>query len=129
MKYIRSFFESSVEKPKIKSTEIDGFVVLQGKDAQSNDHLTFELSKDDDLWFHAKGVPGSHVLIIVKDKLPTEVTIKKVAKIAAKNSKSKEENVVVLYCKKKYVKKTPDMNAGQVKVDYTNSYEIIVPKN
>ncbi len=81
------------------------------------------------MWFHAKGVAGSHVLIKVKDKLPTELTIKKVAMIAAKNSKSKEDMVNVVYCKKKYVKKTPDLNPGQVKVDYNNSYEIIVPRN
>ena len=82
-----------------------------------------------DIWMHAKGVPGSHVIIKVKDKVPTETTIKRVAMIAAKNSKSTEDMVKVVYCKKKYVKKEPGMNTGQVKVDYINANEIIVPKN
>jgi predicted ribosome quality control (RQC) complex YloA/Tae2 family protein len=130
MKFIKSFLESKKsEKPKIKKHDIDGFVVYQGKDANSNEHITLELSNEDDIWMHAKGVPGSHVLIKIKDKIPTETTIKRVAIIAAKNSKSEEDMVKVVYCKKKYVKKEPGMNTGQVKVDYINANEIIVPKN
>jgi len=129
MRYIKNFFESKADKPKIKKYEIDGFIVYQGKDSESNDYLTLEIAKEEDLWFHAKGVPGSHVVIKVKDKLPTEPVIKKVAEIAAKNSKSKEESVLVVYCKKKFVTKSPGMNVGQVKVDYMNANEIIVPKN
>jgi predicted ribosome quality control (RQC) complex YloA/Tae2 family protein len=130
MKFIKSFLESKKsEKPKIKKHDIDGFVVYQGKDAISNEHITLELANEDDIWMHAKGVAGSHVLIKIKDKIPTETTIKRVAMIAAKNSKSEEDMVKVVYCKKKYVKKEPGMNTGQVKVDYINANEIIVPKN
>jgi predicted ribosome quality control (RQC) complex YloA/Tae2 family protein len=130
MKFIKSFLESKKsEKPKIKKHDIDGFVVFQGKDADSNEHLTLEVATENDIWMHAKGVPGSHVIIKVKDKVPTETTIKRVAMIAAKNSKSEEDMVKVVYCKKKYVKKEPGMNTGQVKVDYINANEIIVPKN
>jgi len=130
MKFIKSFLESKKsEKPKIKKHDIDGFVVFQGKDADSNEHLTLEVATENDIWMHAKGVPGSHVIIKVKDKVPTETTIKRVAMIAAKNSKSTEDMVKVVYCKKKYVKKEPGMNTGQVKVDYINADEIIVPKN
>jgi predicted ribosome quality control (RQC) complex YloA/Tae2 family protein len=130
MKFIKSFLESKKsEKPKIKKHDIDGFVVYQGKDAISNEHITLELANENDIWMHAKGVPGSHVLIKIKDKIPTETTIKRAAIIAAKNSKSEEDMVKVVYCKKKYVKKEPGMNTGQVKVDYINANEIIVPKN
>lgn len=129
MRHILKFLESKSNKPNIKRHDIDGFVVFQGRDAESNDHLTFELSSDDDYWFHAKGVPGSHILLKVKDKLPTESTIRKCAELAAKNSKSKEDEVLVVYCKKLFVKKTSDLKAGQVKVDYINANEIIVPRN
>ncbi len=130
MKFIKSFLESKKsEKPKIKKHDIDGFVVYQGKDANANEHITLELSNENDIWMHAKGVPGSHVLIKIKDRIPTETTIKRAAIIAAKNSKSEEEMVKVVYCKKKYVTKQPGMNTGQVKVDYINANEIIVPKN
>ena len=129
MKYIKSFLESNKSnKPNIKKHDVDGFLVLQGKDAPSNEHITLELANENDIWFHAKGVPGSHVLIKVKDKVPTETTIKRVAMIAANNSKSQDDMVKVVYCKKKFVTKEFGMNTGQVKVDYINANEIIVPK-
>ena len=129
MIYLKYFFESKADKPKVKKHDIDGFVVYQGKDANANEYLTLEVANDEDIWMHAKGVPGSHVIIKIKDKLPTETTIKRVAMIAAKNSKSTDEMVKVVYCKKKFVKKEPGSNVGQVKIDYINSYEIIVPRN
>lgn len=129
MKYIKSYNESKKVKPNIKKYLIGDFVVIQGKDANANDMVTFEMSSDDDVWMHAKGVPGSHVLIKVKDKLPTEDVIKQAAEIAVKNSKSKEDKVLVVYCKKKFVKKEKGMNPGQVKVDYKNANEIVINKN
>ena len=129
MIYLKSFLESKKEKKyKFKKLDIDGFVVYQGKDAVSNDYITLELAKENDIWLHAKGVHGSHVIIKVKDKQPTEITIKKAAEIAAKNSKSTEEKVEVVYCKKKFIKKEPGMKAGEVKPDYINAYTIFVSK-
>jgi predicted ribosome quality control (RQC) complex YloA/Tae2 family protein len=128
MKYIKSFFESKKGKPNYKKHDIDGFVVYHGKDANANEHLTLEVANEDDIWMHAKGVPGSHVIIKIKDKVPTETTIQRAAMIAAANSKSSDDMVKVVYCKKKYVTKEPGMNTGQVKVDYINANEIIVPK-
>jgi len=129
MKYLKRFNESKkLDKPNYKKLDVDGFIVYQGKDARANDYVTFELSSDEDYWFHAKGVPGSHVLIKVKDKIPTKEVIKKVAQISAKNSKSDKEDVLIVYCKKKFVKKESGMNPGQVKVDYNNAYEITVSK-
>jgi len=129
MKYIKYFFESKSDKPKVKKHDVDGFVVFQGKDANTNEYLTLEVANDEDIWMHAKGVPGSHVIIKIKDKVPTETTIQRAAIIAAKNSRSTEDMVKVIYCKKKFVTKEPGMNTGQVKVDYINVNEIIVPKN
>lgn len=144
MEYLKKFnifVESKSSKPNIKTiTDIDGckdFVIYQGRDAVSNDHVTFVLSSDEDYWFHAKGRPGSHVLIKVKDKIPDEKLIYKVAEIAAKNSKppkneeggeikSDKEEVDVIYCKKKFVTKSEGMKPGQVAVDKVNSKTIKV---
>lgn len=128
MKYIRTFFESKKDRPNYKKHDIDGFVVYQGKDANANEHLTLEIANEDDIWMHAKGVPGSHIIIKIKDKVPTETTIRRAAILAAANSKSNDDMVKVVYCKKKFVTKEPGMNTGQVKVDYINADEIIVPK-
>lgn len=127
IKKYKSFNESKDKFPNIKTLDIDGFIVYLGRDAKSNDHLTFNMSNTNDIWLHTKGVPGSHMLIVVKEKLPTLEVIKKVAEIAKKNSKAKDKNnVTIVYCKAKFVKKEPGMNDGQVRVDYGNSNEIIV---
>lgn len=113
----------------IKRHLIDDFVVFQGKNAAANDFLTLELANEDDIWMHAKGVPGSHVLIKVSDKLPTLEVIKKAAQIAADNSKGNSgSEVTVVYCKRRFVHKRPGMNPGQVEVEYKNSNQIIVTK-
>lgn len=128
IKRYSNFYESKSEKfPNIKTLVIDGFTVMIGKDALSNDYLTTKMANDDDLWFHASGVPGSHIIIRVKDKLPSPELIKEVAKLAAKNSKSpKGSKSKIVYCKAKFVKKTSDLKPGQVIVDYINSEEVIV---
>ena len=129
MKYLKQFNEGKKDKPNYKKFELDGFVIVQGKDAVANDYVTLELSNDNDIWFHVKGFPGSHILIKVKDRLPTQEIIKKVAELAVKNSKAPSGNTItVVYCKKKFVKKEKGMNPGQVKVDYNNAYEIKVDK-
>ena len=113
--------------PNIKKVDIDGFVVYIGMDSKSNDHLTFNISDNEDYWFHIKGVPGSHVVIHLKENLPTEVVIKKVAELAKKYSKAdKDDKYTVVYCKRKFVKKDPGMIDGQVKIDNKNSHYIIV---
>jgi predicted ribosome quality control (RQC) complex YloA/Tae2 family protein len=127
MKYL-NFFESKKDKfPNIQKLEIEGFIVYVGKDAKSNDHLTFNVSDKEDIWLHVKGVPGSHVVIRVRENLPTETVIKSAAQLAKRNSKaSKESNVTVVYCQRRFVSKESNMNDGQVKVDHTNSYKIVV---
>lgn len=111
--------------PNIKKMDIDGFTVYVGGDAKSNDHLTFNIADSSDIWMHTKGFPGSHVVIVTSDVIPTETTIRKVAELAKKNSKAKnEKNAPVVYCQRRFVKKEPGMNDGQVSVDYVNAHDI-----
>ncbi len=135
MKYLKSFNESSKNKfPNIQKKEIDGFVVYIGKDAKSNDYLTFNIADDFDIWMHVKGVPGSHIVIKTKEltstketTLPSIEVIKKAAELAKKNSKAlKDEKVIVVYCNRRFVRKEKSMNEGQVKVDYKNASEISI---
>lgn len=120
--------ESKKDKfPNINKVEIDGFIVYIGRDAKSNDHLTFNLAIDSDYWMHVKGFSGSHIVIRVRENLPTKEVIKKAAVLAKKNSKSpKNTDVTVVYCQRKFVKKEAGSNPGQVTVDYINADEIVV---
>lgn len=127
MKYLKYFESKKVKFPDIKKIELEGYTIMVGRDSKSNDFLTFNLADDEDIWLHVKGVPGSHVVIRVRESLPTPEVLKMAAELAKKNSKaSKLDSVKVVYCQRKFVKKEPGMNDGQVKVDYVNSEEITI---
>ena len=123
-----SLFEGKKDKfPDIKKVEIDGFIIYVGRDARSNDHLTFNIADKEDIWMHVKGVPGSHVVIRVRENLPTLELIRRAAELAKNNIKSdKEEKATVVYCQRRFVKKEQGMNDGQVRVDYINADEIVI---
>jgi predicted ribosome quality control (RQC) complex YloA/Tae2 family protein len=128
IKKFNSFNEGKKDKfPNIKKVEIDGFIIYIGRDAKSNDHLTFNIADKEDIWMHVKGVPGSHVVIRVRENLPTLELIKKAAELSKRNSKAdKEEKATVVYCQRRFVKKEQGMNDGQVRVDYLNADEIVI---
>lgn len=131
MKYLKDFkiFESKKSKPNFQTLKIGDFDAFRGRDAEANEFVTFQKSDDDDLWFHAKGTQGSHLILKVRDKLPSPEVIKEAAEIVAKNSKVNLKEVVVVYCKKKFVTKESDAPLGRVKVDYKNAEEITVYLN
>lgn len=125
MKYIKLFESKKTKFPDIQKKEINGYTIFIGRDAKSNDYLTFNIADKEDIWMHVKGVPGSHIVIRVRENLPTQEILKIAAGFAKKNSKAKSQNdVTVVYCQRKFVKKEPGMNDGQVKVDYINAEEI-----
>lgn len=127
MKFIKKFESKKDKFPDIQKKEVDGYTIFVGRDAKSNDYLTFNIAEKEDVWMHVKGQPGSHVVIRVRENLPTPEIIKFAASLAKRNSKAKSENsATVVYCQRKFVKKEPDMNDGQVKVDYVNAEEIVI---
>ena len=98
IKYDQFITEGKKDKfPNIKKVVIDDFVVYVGRDSLSNDHLTFNMSHPEDIWMHAKGVPGSHVVIRVRENLPTKEVIRKAAELAVKNSKAKDDKTFLTY--------------------------------
>ncbi|MCU7496391.1 MAG: DUF814 domain-containing protein [Ignavibacteria bacterium] len=91
--------------------------VYVGKDSANNDLLTVKFAKQNDYWFHARGVPGSHVVLRVessKEAIPKPV-LKKAASLAAFHSKAKTSKLApVSYTLKKYVTKRKGMEPGKV---------------
>jgi predicted ribosome quality control (RQC) complex YloA/Tae2 family protein len=90
-----------------------------GKNAKNNDELTLKFAHKDDLWLHAKGVSGSHVIIKHKAQLafPASV-IEYAAQIAAHYSSAAGSSLVpVIYTPKKFVRKPKGANPGQVSVE------------
>ena len=78
-----------------------------------------------DLWFHVKDFHGSHVILRVENKIPSQETIVKCAELAKKYSKANQSsNVMVDYTYVKFVKKPSNSKPGMV--IYTNNKSIIV---
>lgn len=97
------------------SYQIDGFTVLVGKNNQENDYLTLKVARENDIWFHVKDIQGSHVILVVNQREPSQETINKVAAITAHYSKAKQSsNVPVDYTLAKYVKKPSKAKPGMV---------------
>lgn len=98
----------------------DGFHMYVGKNNYQNDELTFKLASGNDWWFHAKGIPGSHVIVKTEGKELPDRTFEEAARLAAYYSKGREqEKVEIDYLQKKNVKKPNGAKPGFV-VYYTN---------
>lgn len=97
---------------------VDGYSILVGKHAESNEKLLNYFSDKNDIWLHAKDVSGSHVIIKVKKgkDLPTQV-LEKGASLAAYYSKNRKQNLVtVMYTLRKFVRKIKGAEKGHVTV-------------
>jgi predicted ribosome quality control (RQC) complex YloA/Tae2 family protein len=97
-----------------------GYAILVGKDASSNDMLTFQKAAGDDIWLHAHGCPGSHVVIRKNNAVDIDrATLLDAMQLALYFSKRRSAPHVlheVLYCKRRYIKKRKGAPAGEVMV-------------
>ena len=109
-RYLKSVIKSKkMKKHKINITRLaseEGYEILFGKNNLENEYVTFKLADKNDMWLHAKDIPGSHVVIKNMGDGFTNRVIEEAAIIAAKNSKLKDETkVLVDYTLKKICKK------------------------
>lgn len=92
-----------------------GLEVAAGRNNIENDQLTFKKASSGDFWFHAKDIPGSHVLLFTNGRQPDETEIFETAAIAAYHSKARQsENVPVDYVNVRFVKKPSGSRPGYV---------------
>ncbi len=104
---------------------VDGFTVLVGKNNKQNDYLTTKVAKKDDIWLHVKDFHGSHVILKTENKIPSQETINKCAKIAKEHSKANQSNnITVDYTYVQYVKKPSNSRPGMV--IYTHEQSVTV---
>ncbi len=94
----------------------DGSRVLVGRSPSENADLTFRVAKPGDLWFHARGTPGAHVVLQRDDRqAPSERDVAFAASVAAAHSKARASGkVAVDYTQRKHVRKRPDAPPGLV---------------
>jgi predicted ribosome quality control (RQC) complex YloA/Tae2 family protein len=93
-----------------------GWEILVGKSALGNDYITMKLARPDDLWLHAEGMPGSHVLIRNPGRadIPQDVFMKAAALAAYHSKGRKSAKVPVAYARARFVKKPRGAKPGLV---------------
>ena len=126
--YIRRKFTK--KKVKITSKPFhylssDGYHIYVGKNNLQNEELTFHFASGNDWWFHAKGIPGSHVIVKTNGEELPDRTFEDAGKLAAYYSKNRgSEKIEIDYIEKKHVKKPKGGKPGFV-VYYTN-YSLMI---
>lgn len=126
------FMKRKFTKQKIKTNSkpfhyisSDGYHIYVGKNNIQNEELTFHFANGNDWWFHAKGCPGSHVIVKTEGNTLPDRTFEEAGKLAAYYSKNRgNEKVEIDYIEKKHVKKPTGAKPGFV-VYYTN-YSLMI---
>lgn len=120
------------KKQKVKSRPFhyrssDGFDIYIGKNNYQNEEITFKLANGGDWWFHAKKIPGSHVIVKTNGEELPDRTFEEAAMLAGYYSQGREaEKIEIDYLQRKNVKK-PNGSAPGFVVYYTNYSMAIHP--
>jgi predicted ribosome quality control (RQC) complex YloA/Tae2 family protein len=115
----------SGQSAPLKVVTKDGFIIWVGRNSRQNESVTFGKGGGQDLWLHARGVPGAHVVVKFDGRgIPPDV-IEQAASIAAYYSGRRNDGKVevdVTHCL--YVKKIK--GAAQGMVNYKNEETLSV---
>lgn len=122
------------DKKKVKITSrpfhylsSDGFHIYVGKNNFQNEELTFQFANGGDWWFHAKGIPGSHVIVKTEGKELPDRVYEEAGQLAAYYSSARDaDKVEVDYIQKKQVKKPAAGKPGFV-IYHTNYSLMAIP--
>lgn len=104
---------------KLYEYELEGgWRVLAGRTDEDNDELSLHIAGQNDLWFHVRGMPGSHVVLVVPvGQEPPAATVSQAAAVAAWHSKARQGGQVAVSCTKaKFVSKPKGAKPGTVSI-------------
>ena len=108
----------------------NGYTLLCGRNNLQNEHVTFKVAGKGDLWFHVKGMPGSHVILLCDGEEPPEEDYTQAAELAAYYSRARENQgalVAVDYTRVKQIKKPAGGRPGHV-IYHTNYTAYVQPR-
>lgn len=93
----------------------EGFTILVGKNSRQNEDVTFQHASGNDLWLHARGVPGAHVIIKASGREVPRTTIEQAAQLAAYYSQARgSTSVPVDYTLQRHVRHMKNGGPGMV---------------
>jgi predicted ribosome quality control (RQC) complex YloA/Tae2 family protein len=109
--------------PFRRFTSADGLQIFVGRNAEENEELTFALARPHDLWFHAQGAPGSHVVLRLEKGIdPPAESIRDAATLALLYSGLKRSGKgEVIYTLRRHVRKAKGKSSGTVSVTQEKS--------
>ena len=113
-----------------KRYQVNGFEIWVGRNAANNELLTLKYAHKDDLWLHARNVPGSHVVIKYQSNKPfPQDVIEKAAALSAYYSTLKNDSLCpVSYTQKKFVRKFKGGALGSMKME-REDVVMVVPQD
>jgi predicted ribosome quality control (RQC) complex YloA/Tae2 family protein len=106
-------------RPRIIRYELPGgWLLLVGATDADNDYLSTRIAAPEDYWFHADGVPGSHVILRAKpNEEPDRDTLRRAAAVAAYHSKARQAGTARVHCTRgRHVRKRRGAKTGTVEV-------------
>jgi predicted ribosome quality control (RQC) complex YloA/Tae2 family protein len=107
--------QSSRGGTPLRRESSDGFALLVGKNSRQNEEVTFHQAAANDLWLHARGVPGAHVIVKSGGRPIPEATLREAAALAAYYSQARESGAVeVDYTEQRYVRHMKGGGPGMV---------------
>ena len=103
----------------------DGMLILVGRSARQNHEVTFRRASPRDLWLHAVGVPGSHVIVKLGGQAVTAQTLQRAAELAATYSAARgEAGVTVAYVQRRYVRQIRHAGPGMVTYRHEQTIQV-----
>jgi predicted ribosome quality control (RQC) complex YloA/Tae2 family protein len=103
----------------------DGLTILVGKNSRQNEEVTFRRASADDLWLHARGVPGAHVIIRSEGREVPEATLRQAAGLAAYYSQARETTrAAVDYTQRRHVRRVKGARPGLVTYDHEQTIHV-----
>jgi len=116
--YLKSKPSKQAKGPRsrpLSLTSPDGLSILVGRNSRQNDEVTFRRAGGEDWWFHARGVPGAHVIVRAQGQSLPPDTVRYAAEIAAYYSRSRAEaDVAVDYTRRRQVRRIRGAAPGLV---------------
>jgi len=114
-----------VESGVLRLRAADGTEMLVGRSARQNHEVTFELARPEDVWLHARGCPGAHVVLRVNGGTPSRRTLEEAAAVAAYFSSNRTAGrVTVDWTRRKLVRRLGNGTPGLV--SYSGEQSLVV---
>ncbi len=105
-------------------TQVEGFSLLIGTYSRANELITFRIARPDDIWLHARGIAGAHVVIQAEGRAIPPAVLTRAASLAAAYSASRAAaRVEVDWTLRRHVRKIPGGPPGLVR--YTDQESIL----